>query len=182
MNIHHEVKKRMFSLNLKLLFRCHTSKFRNNLLLIKFRRNAFKIIYFSCSYLYIARSQNPTIQRYDPSSESTDVFNNDGSAQSITFDQHDNAIYWVNYDSTLNKFMVMRTQLNNQTVELNITYTGDIKVTSDVLYIYILDTENSVIDKYLKTSLEKEGNITSNIPISDLIIAYGESQVHFFVN
>ena len=172
----------MLSLHLKLLFRRHTSKCRKHLLLIKVRRNAFKIIYFSCSFLYIARSRNPSIVRYDPSDESTNVFNNDGSAQSITFDQYDNAIYWVNYDSTQEKFMVMRTLLNNQTVELNITYAGDIKVTSDVLHIYILDTQNNVIDKYLKTSLEKQGNITSNVPISDLIITYGESQVHFFVN
>ena len=70
--------------------------------------------------------------------------------------------------------MLMRTLINQQTVELNITYAKDIKVTSDVLYIYILDTENNVIDKYLKTSLEKEGNITSNAAIKDLIFAYGE--------
>ena len=70
--------------------------------------------------------------------------------------------------------MLMRTLINQQTVELNITYANDIKVTSDVLYIYILDTENNVIDKYLKTSLEKEGNITSNAAIKDLIFAYGE--------
>ena len=130
--------------------------------------------FFFSSYLYIARSSDPAIVRYDSADDITQDFSNNGSAQSITFDQYDNAIYWVNYDGNQNNFMLMRTLINQQTVELNITYAKDIKVTSDVLYIYILDTENNVIDKYLKTSLEKEGNITSNAAIKDLIFAYGE--------
>ena len=68
----------------------------------------------------------------------------------------------------------MRTLLNGETVDLNITYSGEIDVTSDVFNFYVLDKENNRIDQYLKTSLEKLWNFTYNGTIEDLIIAYGE--------
>ena len=68
----------------------------------------------------------------------------------------------------------MRTLLNGETVDLNITYSGEIDLTSDVFNFYVLDKQNNRIDQYLKTSLEKQKNVTYNGAIADLIIAYGE--------
>ena len=126
------------------------------------------------SYLYIARTKNaPTIIRYNPSDQSITPFTSaTGSAQSISVDEYDNVIYWANYDGSSHR--VMRTLLNGETVDLNITYAGEIDVTSDVFNFYVLDKENNRIDQYLKTSLEKLWNFTYNGTIEDLITAYGE--------
>ena len=62
------------------------------------------------------------------------------------------------------------------TVDLNITYSGEIEVTSDMFNLYVLDKENDRIDKYLKTSLEKLGNITHDGELMELVIGYGESR------
>ena len=66
--------------------------------------------------------------------------------------------------------------LTGDTVDLNITYPGEIEVTSDMLNIYVLDKENNRIDKYSKMSLEKLGNITRDVDIMELITGYGECQ------
>jgi hypothetical protein len=68
----------------------------------------------------------------------------------------------------------MRTLLNGETVDLNITYSGEIDVTSDVVNFYVLVKADNRIDQYLKTSLVKQNNVTYNGAIEDLIIAYGE--------
>ena len=111
--------------------------------------------------------------RYNPLVQSWKEFNYDGSAQSLSVDEN-NVIYWVNYDPIQDCHFVMRTLPNEQTVELNISYSGEIDLTSDLLHFYVLDNENNVIDRYLKTSLEKLGNITYTSPIHDIIIAYGK--------
>ncbi len=99
-------------------------------------------------------------------------FNNAaGSAQSISVDEYNNVIYWVNHDGEFQR--VIKTLFNGETIDLNITYPGDIEVTSDFFNFYILDKDNNHFDKYLKTSLEKQGNITYNGGIEDFIIAYG---------
>ena len=95
-----------------------------------------------------------------------------GSAQSISLDLYNNVIYWANFVGSNHK--VMKTMLNKQTIGLNISYPGEIDLTSDVLNLYVLDKDNKRIDKYLKTSLEKQGNITHDAKIHDLIIAYGK--------
>ena len=111
--------------------------------------------------------------RYNSADESKMEFNYaDGSAQSISVDVFNNVIYWANFDGT--NHIIMKTMLNKQTIALNISYPGTIDLTSDMLNLYVLDTSNNRIDKYLKTSLEKQGNITYDVAIYDLVIAYGE--------
>ncbi len=127
-----------------------------------------------CSHLYIARASDPPIIRYNPEDQSTMSFSYDGSAQSISFDEYDNVIYWANFVDAIHK--VMKTLANEETVDLNITYSGEIEVTSDVFNLYVADKENNRIDKYLKASLEKFGNITYDVGIQELIVAYGESR------
>ena len=128
-------------------------------------------------YLYIARSKSPPIVRYDPEDEElTNIYEGTGSAQSFTLDEYNNAIYWINYDGV--DLRLTRTLLNGDTVDLNITYEGNLAITSDVLNLYILDkTSNDRIDKYLKATHEKVGNITYDGAINDLIIAYGKLYV-----
>ncbi|XP_028406466.1 pro-epidermal growth factor-like [Dendronephthya gigantea] len=127
------------------------------------------------SYLYIARAGDPPIIRYNPADETIKNFNYaEGSAQSISVDAYNNVIYWVNFEDALHR--LMKTSLDGQTIALNITYTGGIEVTSDVLNLYVLDKENNAIDKYIKSPLEKQRNITYHAEIHDLIIAYDENE------
>ena len=125
------------------------------------------------SNLYIATTGDRPITYYNPEDRTVGGFSYDGAAQSISFDEYDNVVYWANFID--NNYKVMKTLLDGNTVNLNITYSGKIEVTSDVFSFYVLDNDNSVIDKYSKTSLEKLGNITNDFEISELIIGYGES-------
>ena len=70
----------------------------------------------------------------------------------------------------------MKTMLTGDTVDLNITYSGEIEVTTDMFNLYVLDKENDRIDKYSKTPLEKLGNITRDVDIMQLITGYGKCQ------
>ena len=126
------------------------------------------------SFLYIASGADPLIRRYNPRDGTSLSFTYTGAAQSISFDQFDNVVYWVNFIE--NSHRVMKTTLTGTTVDLNITYSGEIEVTSDMLNFYVLDKDNDRIDKYLKTSLEKLGNITHAFNTMELIVGYGECQ------
>ena len=126
------------------------------------------------SYLYIASAADPPIIRYNPRDGSLLPFSQPGSAQSLSFDQFDNVVYWANFIDDSHK--VMKTMLTGDTVDLNISYSGEIEVTTDMFNLYVLDKENNRIDKYSKMSLEKLGNITRDVDIMELIIGYGECQ------
>ncbi|XP_028410753.1 uncharacterized protein LOC114533436 isoform X5 [Dendronephthya gigantea] len=122
-------------------------------------------------YLYIASANDPQIVRYNPSEQSkSEIHFAGGSAQSIFFDEYNNVIYWANFDGSYHS--VMKTLPNKETVSLNISYPGKIEVTSDFLNLFVFDINNNRIDMYLKTSLEKLGNITNNVQIHDLVVAY----------
>ena len=133
--------------------------------------------FISCisSYLYIASAGDPPIIRYNPRDGSLLSFSQLGSAQSLSFDQFVNVVYWVNFIGG-SSHKVMKTMLTGDTVDLNITYPGEIIVTSDMFNLYVLDKENNRTDKYSKTSLEKLGNITRDDDIMELITGYGECQ------
>ena len=73
----------------------------------------------------------------------------------------------------------MKTLLNGDTMDLNIVYSGEIEVTTDVFNLYVLDKANKRIDQYLKATLEKVGNYTSDDALSELITGYGESYIYF---
>ena len=127
------------------------------------------------SYLYIARSANPPIVRYNPEDQTLREFEyEDGSAQSIAVDEYSNSIYWVNYRQSTNDHAVMRTSSSGETTPLNITYSGGTKISTDMYNLYVLDTVNMRIDKYHKISLEKLGNRTFSNEIIDFEIGYGE--------
>ena len=129
------------------------------------------------SYLYIARALDPPIIRYNPRDGLLVPFNCTGSAQSLSFDQFDIVVYWANFIEGSHK--VMKTMLTENTVDLNITYPGEIEVTSDVFNLYVLDKENNRIDKYSKITLENLGNITPRDDIIKLVTGYGECQSSF---
>lgn len=124
----------------------------------------------------MATASDRPIIYYNPEGGTVDGFSYDGAAQSISFDEFDNVVYWANFID--NNYRVMKTLLDGNTVDLNITYSGKIEVASDVFNLYVLDNDNNLIDKYSKTSLENLGNITNDFEISELTIAYGKSHLN----
>ena len=99
-------------------------------------------------------------------------FSYDGFAQSIAVDEYDNVIYWANFDGSNHR--IMKTLYTKETTALNITYSGPIVMDSDALILYVLDKNNKRVDKYLKTTLEKQGNITFGQAIGDMAVGFGE--------
>ena len=72
----------------------------------------------------------------------------------------------------------MRTQLSGGTQPLEITYSAEIHITSDLVHFYILGKDNNRIDKYFKSSSEKLWNITHPNAIEDLV---GKLNFHTYV-
>ena len=132
---------------------------------------------FFDSYLYIARTHGSPIVRYSPANQAIVEFHDTtGSAQSISVDKY-NAIYWCTYNQR--RMRIMKTLMNGTTFDFDVKYDKRYvpKMASDDLNLYVLDQGNNRIDIYLKSSLEKQGNIRYTGEIKDLIIAYGKFHV-----
>ncbi|CAB4021859.1 von Willebrand factor-like, partial [Paramuricea clavata] len=123
-------------------------------------------------YLYIARSANPPIIRFNPQDGSTMEFSYAGSALSISVDEYNNVIYWTNYIGNTNTHEIMKTSYSGVTTQLNITYSEPLELSNNVLNLYVLDKDSMHVDIYLKTSLEHLGNITLSNTIGDIVIGH----------
>ena len=53
----------------------------------------------------------------------------------------------------------MSTSYAGETIDLNITDTGTIKIAQDELYLYVLVVSNEIVYKYKKSTWEKNVNI-----------------------
>lgn len=105
----------------------------------------------------------------------TTTLSNDGSAQTLSVDEYNKAVYWANYVQDSGKHRVMLSYYSGgATMDLNISYAGEIKITQDLFILYVLDIDNARIDKYKKASLEKIGNITTLAEGKDLIMGFGK--------
>ena len=121
----------------------------------------------------MARSSDPPIIRYDLNDQSITNFTYPGSAQSISVDVYDNAIYWTNYNGNTD-YEVMKTTYIGETSKLNISYSREIQVATDVYNLYVLSKDNNYIYKYVKNFPEQGGNISLRLAITDLVFGYGE--------
>ena len=104
----------------------------------------------------------------------TTTLSNDGSAQTLSVDEYNKAVYWANYVQVDDEHRVMLTYYSGTTMDLNISYAKEIKIAQDLFNLYVLDIDNARIDKYKKTSLEKIGNITTLGEGKDLIMGFGK--------
>lgn len=99
-------------------------------------------------------------------------FGKGGLAQSISVDASNNVFYWANYDANAKNYKVIRTSYNGESTSLNITYSGEIELTSDVFNFYVYDKRNARIDIYSKRTLERHSNFS--IDLKDFVIGYGK--------
>ena len=131
------------------------------------------------SYLYIARSRDPPIIRFNPQDGSTMEFSYAGSAQSISVDEYNSVIYWTNFIGNTDTHEIMKTSYSDVTTQLNISYSEPLELANNVFNLYVLDKDSMHVDIYLKTSLEHLGNITLNNTIADIVIGHGKFLLPF---
>ena len=94
--------------------------------------------------------------------------------QFVSADGGNAVVYWVDYDTSENQHKLMKTYYSGRTVDLNISYPGEIKITQDVLHVYVLDVDNDRIDKYKKSSMEKIESFATLAGAKEIIAGVGE--------
>lgn len=95
--------------------------------------------------------------------------------QHVSVDEDNGLVYWVNYDNDKEVYQLIKTSYSGITMDLNISYPGEIKIAQDMSYLYVLDTDNNRIDKYMKSSMVKVKNITVSAGAKEIITGFGES-------
>ena len=99
--------------------------------------------------------------------------------QSVSVDEDNALVYWVDYDA--NKYKLMKTYYSGTTMDLNISYPGEIKISQDLFHFYVLDTNNNRIDKYMKSSMVKIDDITVSAGAKEIITGFGKFLVKYFI-
>jgi hypothetical protein len=80
-------------------------------------------------------------------------------------------VYWVNYVDPMHT--VMRTSYSNETINLNISDPGEIKIAQDQHYLYALIPSNNTIYKYQKNTWALMGTIDVPSGTNGIEIAFG---------
>ena len=129
--------------------------------------------FFSC--LVIVTASNLSIVLYDlGESASVRVITYDGGFGQSLYVFEDGTIYWVIYDLSTGRFIILCTSKAGVTRNLGIWYNGEIRVVVDRLHIYILDKENNRIDIYSKRTLTKLRELSVPPGVCELILAFGK--------
>ncbi|XP_028413949.1 fibrillin-1-like [Dendronephthya gigantea] len=123
-------------------------------------------------YLIIARSSKPPIAFFDTQSSTTKEIDYDGSAQALSVDQDNKAVYWDNFDQDKETHNLTRTFYTEQTQNLNISYNGEIELAQDCRYLYVLYKEGKIIDKYDKRTWMKLNSTQTNDGPQKVIVAF----------
>ena len=100
------------------------------------------------------------------------IFDNDTFPQAISLDKYNTVIYWVDFKDPEER--LMKTYYSGTTMDLNISYSGKIRISQDMFHLYVLDKENNRIDKCSKSSLEKIESITVSADSKDIVIGFGK--------
>ena len=103
------------------------------------------------------------------------LHNGGGFPQYVSADKDNALAYWVGFDSAKSKYKLMKTYYSGTTMDLNISYPSEIKISQDMFHLYVLDVSNNRIDKYEKSSLVKVENITVSSGAKEIITGFGES-------
>ena len=96
-----------------------------------------------------------------------------GSGQSL-YVFEDGTIYWVIYNPSPDRFIILCTSKAGVTRNLGIWYNGEIRVVVDRLYIYVLDKDNNRIDIYSRRTLVKHWELRIIPNVNELILALGK--------
>lgn len=124
----------------------------------------------------MVRSAIADIIRFNVETQSIDTIfdGNNYFPQAISVDKENTVIYWVDFKEPSEE-RVKKTYYSGTTMDLNISYSDNIKISQDMLHLYVLDTANNRIDKYNKSSLERIESITVSADAKYIVIGFGKS-------
>ena len=95
--------------------------------------------------------------------------------QQVSVDEDNSLVYWVDFDNGESKYKLMKTYYSGTTMDLNISYPREIKISQDMFHLYVLDVDNNRIDKYEKSSLRQVENIIVSLGAKEIITGFGKS-------
>ena len=131
--------------------------------------------FFYIRYLIAVSTGQPAIVRFNVNTQHVDtLLESANAAQTLSVDEYNNAVYWVDFNSGQNTHALMKTYYSGSTMNLNISYRGEIAITQDLLYLYVMDKDNDRIDKYKKTSLEKMKSFPVPADTKQIITVFGK--------
>ena len=117
----------------------------------------------------------PAIVRLNVKTQDVDtLLQSANAAQTLSVDEYNNVVYWVDFNSGQNTHAIMKTYYSGSTMNLNISYPGEIAITQDLLYLYVVDIDNDRIDKYKKSSLEKMKSFPVSSGTKQIITVFGK--------
>ena len=129
---------------------------------------------FPSSYLVIAKTSGDNIVLYNLGTKELRAIKTGGDfPQDVSVDADNGVVYWVNFNVN---FKVTSTSYADETLDLNITDTGTIKIAQDELYLYVLVVSNERVYKYKKSTWEQMGSIVVPSGTSGIEVAFGEYQ------
>ena len=126
--------------------------------------------------MVIVKTSGDNIVRYNLGTKDLGVIKASTSGdfpQDVSVDSDNGVVYWVNFNVN---FKVMSTSYAGETIDLNITDTGTIKIAQDELYLYVLVVSNEIVYKYKKSTWEQMGSIVIPSGTSGIEVAFGEYQ------
>ena len=125
--------------------------------------------------MVIAKTSGDDIVRYNLETKALGVIKVSGDfPQDVSVDGDNGVVYWVNFNVN---FKVMSTSYDGETIDLNITDAGTIKIGQNELYLYVLVVLNETIYKYKKSTWEQMGSIVVPSGTSGIEVAFGEYQI-----
>jgi hypothetical protein len=128
--------------------------------------------------LVIAKTSGDDIVRYNLEIKELDVIKASGDVpQDVSVDGDNGVVYWVNFNVN---FKVISTSYAGETIDLNITDAGAIKIGQNELYLYVLVVSNETIYKYKKSTWEQMGSIVVPSGTSGIEVAFGEYQIRAY--
>ena len=133
--------------------------------------------FFLYSYLVVVGSALGNVGRINVETRTYSTLYNDAKfPQYVSVDEYNDVVYWVNFDEGDNRLKLFKTYYSGITSELNISYpqNTEVRITQDMLHLYLLDGNNNRIDKYLKSSLEKVNSIETLSGANGIIAAFGK--------
>ena len=125
------------------------------------------------SYLVVAKTSSPGLIRFNTATQQIDeLYNGGGAPQTLSVDEDNGNVYWVNFENDQHK--VLKNPYGGLTVDLNISYPGEIRITQDLLHLYVLYPSRNRIDKYKKSSLELVENINTLDNPKEIVAGFGK--------
>ena len=124
--------------------------------------------------MVIVKTSGDNIVRYNIGTKELGVIKTGGDfLQDVSVDADNGVVYWVNFNVN---FKVMSTSYGGETIDLNITDTGTIKIAQDELYLHVLVVSNERVYKYKKSTWEQTESIVVPSGTSGIGVAFGEYQ------